>query len=41
MEIDPRWLVPTHCTGWKAARQFQEKFPERFIQNSVGTTYQF
>ena len=41
MEIDPRWLVPTHCTGWKAVRQFQEKFPERFIQNSVGTTYKF
>lgn len=40
-ELNPRWIIPTHCTGWKAVRKFQEEFPEQFIQNSVGTTYQF
>ncbi len=41
LEINPRWIVPTHCTGWKAIRSFQEHFPDRFIQNSVGTLFQF
>ncbi len=41
LEIDPRWIVPTHCTGWKAVQKFQTHFPDRFIQNSVGTTFRF
>ena len=40
-EFDPRWMIPTHCTGWKATRELQNHFGERFIQNSVGTVYQF
>ena len=37
----PRWLIPSHCTGWKATHAIAARFPDAFIQNSVGTTYQF
>ncbi len=40
-ELGPRWMIPTHCTGWKATKAFQNHFEESFIQNSVGTVYQF
>ena len=39
--IDPDYIVPMHCTGWKAINRFAEEMPERFILNSVGTTYIF
>jgi 7,8-dihydropterin-6-yl-methyl-4-(beta-D-ribofuranosyl)aminobenzene 5'-phosphate synthase len=39
--IDPDYIVPMHCTGWKAINRFAEKMPESFILNSVGTTYIF
>ena len=37
----PDYLVPCHCTGWKAANRIIETMPEKFIQSSVGTTFQF
>jgi 7,8-dihydropterin-6-yl-methyl-4-(beta-D-ribofuranosyl)aminobenzene 5'-phosphate synthase len=39
--IGPEYIVPTHCTGWKAINQFAEKMPAQFLLNSVGTTYVF
>jgi 7,8-dihydropterin-6-yl-methyl-4-(beta-D-ribofuranosyl)aminobenzene 5'-phosphate synthase len=36
-EIGPDFLLPTHCTGWKAMHEFARRMPEAFIQNSVGT----
>ncbi len=39
--IDPDYVVPMHCTGWKAINRFAQAMPERFILNSVGTTYIF
>ena len=39
--IAPTYIVPMHCTGWKAINRFAEKMPENFILNSVGTTYIF
>ena len=39
--IGPDFVVPMHCTGWKAINQFAEEMPEQFLLNSVGTTYLF
>jgi len=40
-KIGPDFVVPMHCTGWKAINQFAEVMPEQFLLNSVGTTYIF
>jgi 7,8-dihydropterin-6-yl-methyl-4-(beta-D-ribofuranosyl)aminobenzene 5'-phosphate synthase len=40
-QIGPDYVVPMHCTGWKAINQFAEMMPQCFILNSVGTTYVF
>jgi 7,8-dihydropterin-6-yl-methyl-4-(beta-D-ribofuranosyl)aminobenzene 5'-phosphate synthase len=39
--ISPRWLVPGHCTGWKATHEISRRFPEAYVQSSVGTQLQF
>jgi 7,8-dihydropterin-6-yl-methyl-4-(beta-D-ribofuranosyl)aminobenzene 5'-phosphate synthase len=38
-QIGPEVLVPAHCTGWKATHAIAGRFPEAFIQSSVGTTF--
>jgi 7,8-dihydropterin-6-yl-methyl-4-(beta-D-ribofuranosyl)aminobenzene 5'-phosphate synthase len=40
-KAQPDYLVPCHCTGWKATNRIIETMPEKFIQSSVGTTFQF
>ena len=40
-KIDPAFVIPMHCTGWKAINRFAEKMPSQFLLNSVGTTYAF
>ena len=40
-KIGPAFVVPMHCTGWKAINQFAREMPEQFVLNSVGTTYVF
>jgi 7,8-dihydropterin-6-yl-methyl-4-(beta-D-ribofuranosyl)aminobenzene 5'-phosphate synthase len=39
--IAPRWLVPAHCTGWKATHEIARRFPQAYVQTSVGTRLQF
>jgi 7,8-dihydropterin-6-yl-methyl-4-(beta-D-ribofuranosyl)aminobenzene 5'-phosphate synthase len=39
--IGPEYIVPTHCTGWKAINEFARAMPGQFQLNSVGTTYVF
>jgi 7,8-dihydropterin-6-yl-methyl-4-(beta-D-ribofuranosyl)aminobenzene 5'-phosphate synthase len=39
-ELDPQVIVPAHCTGWKAVHAFAARFPNAFIQNSVGTQFE-
>jgi 7,8-dihydropterin-6-yl-methyl-4-(beta-D-ribofuranosyl)aminobenzene 5'-phosphate synthase len=34
-------LVPCHCTGWKAMQGLAARFPDAFIQTSVGTSVEF
>ena len=36
-KIDPKYLMPTHCTGFKAMNVIAEKMPEKFILSSVGS----
>jgi 7,8-dihydropterin-6-yl-methyl-4-(beta-D-ribofuranosyl)aminobenzene 5'-phosphate synthase len=40
-DIDPDWVVPMHCTGWKAINAFAAAFGDRFLLNTVGTRYEF
>jgi 7,8-dihydropterin-6-yl-methyl-4-(beta-D-ribofuranosyl)aminobenzene 5'-phosphate synthase len=39
--IGADYVVPTHCTGWRAINQFAKEMPDQFILNTVGTTYIF
>jgi 7,8-dihydropterin-6-yl-methyl-4-(beta-D-ribofuranosyl)aminobenzene 5'-phosphate synthase len=39
--FDPQIVVPTHCTGFKAQKQFAALMPAQFVVGSVGTTYLF
>jgi 7,8-dihydropterin-6-yl-methyl-4-(beta-D-ribofuranosyl)aminobenzene 5'-phosphate synthase len=40
-EFSPDFLVPAHCTGWRATHTLAARFPDAFIQNSVGTRFEF
>jgi 7,8-dihydropterin-6-yl-methyl-4-(beta-D-ribofuranosyl)aminobenzene 5'-phosphate synthase len=39
-ELGPQVIVPAHCTGWKAVHALAARFPDAFIQNSVGTRFE-
>jgi 7,8-dihydropterin-6-yl-methyl-4-(beta-D-ribofuranosyl)aminobenzene 5'-phosphate synthase len=39
--VAPDVLVPAHCTGLRAVRAIASRFPDAFIQNSVGTRFEF
>jgi 7,8-dihydropterin-6-yl-methyl-4-(beta-D-ribofuranosyl)aminobenzene 5'-phosphate synthase len=39
--IAPKWIVPGHCTGWRATHELARALPEAYIQTSVGTTLHF
>lgn len=36
-QFNPDFLLPTHCTGWKAIHTCAGRMPDAFVQNSVGT----
>ena len=40
-DFAPDYLVPAHCTGWKATHALAARFPDAFLQNSVGTRFEF
>ncbi len=40
-EINPEYVIPTHCTGRKAIQTFEREMPEAFILNMAGTTLTF
>jgi 7,8-dihydropterin-6-yl-methyl-4-(beta-D-ribofuranosyl)aminobenzene 5'-phosphate synthase len=35
--LAPDYLVPAHCTGWRAMRELATRLPDAFIPNSIGT----
>jgi 7,8-dihydropterin-6-yl-methyl-4-(beta-D-ribofuranosyl)aminobenzene 5'-phosphate synthase len=40
-ELAPDYLVPAHCTGWRATHALAARFPQAFLQSSVGTRFEF
>lgn len=40
-DADPDYIVPCHCTGWKAMSTIIQRMPEKFIPASVGTKFVF
>ncbi len=41
IEIEPRMVVPSHCTGFRAMAEFARRMPEQFVLGAVGTRYTF
>lgn len=39
--IAPDFVVPGHCTGWKATSLIATRFPDTYRQSNVGTTFRF
>ena len=37
LEMSPSWIVPGHCTGWRAQHAMGRVFGESFVPNCVGT----
>ncbi len=37
IKMEPKVLVPMHCTGWKGIHRISEVFADAFTLNSVGT----
>ncbi len=40
-ELDPRWVIPTHCTGRDAMLRMEREMPEKFLLNMSGTKMVF
>ena len=40
-EIEPEYILPTHCTGMKAISAFKKEMPGQFIRNMSGTKLTF
>ncbi len=38
--LAPTWIVPTHCTGWRAIHSIAARLPDAFLQSSVGTRFE-
>ena len=41
VDMAPDYVVPTHCTGWRAIHEIAARMPQSFIPNSVGTRLEF
>lgn len=39
--IRPDYIVPGHCTGWKAQQEIGRRLPGAYLQPSVGTRFHF
>ena len=40
-EIQPDYIIPTHCTGRKAIGRIENEMPDSFLLNMAGTTLTF
>ena len=40
-ELDPSYIIPTHCTGRKAVMHLEKEMPEKFLLNMSGTKMVF
>jgi len=39
-KVNPKLVVPSHCTGWRGIYAIQKAMPDAFVWNSVGNLYQ-
>ena len=39
--LAPQFIVPAHCTGWRAQHALARRFPNAFVPNTVGTRFDF
>jgi 7,8-dihydropterin-6-yl-methyl-4-(beta-D-ribofuranosyl)aminobenzene 5'-phosphate synthase len=39
-QVNPKLVVPSHCTGWRAMCAIASALPDAFVWNSVGNFYQ-
>jgi 7,8-dihydropterin-6-yl-methyl-4-(beta-D-ribofuranosyl)aminobenzene 5'-phosphate synthase len=39
--LDPKYIVPTHCTGRKAVMHLEKEMPDKFLLNMSGTKMVF
>jgi 7,8-dihydropterin-6-yl-methyl-4-(beta-D-ribofuranosyl)aminobenzene 5'-phosphate synthase len=40
-ELNPRYIVPTHCTGREAGVRIQSEMPDQYLLNMSGTRMVF
>lgn len=40
-QLNPRYIIPTHCTGRQAVMEIEKQMPECFIMNMAGTKLSF
>ena len=38
-DINPKLLVPCHCTGWRARHLMSAEMPDAYVEGSVGHKY--
>ena len=41
LRINPEYIIPCHCTGWKASNEIIRAMPQKYLQTSVGSTFCF
>ncbi len=41
LRINPEYIIPCHCTGWKACNEIIRAMPQKYLQTSVGSTFCF
>ena len=41
LKINPEYIIPCHCTGWKACNEIIKSMSQKYIQTSVGSTFCF
>jgi 7,8-dihydropterin-6-yl-methyl-4-(beta-D-ribofuranosyl)aminobenzene 5'-phosphate synthase len=41
VELSPKYVVPGHCTGWKAAQSVSAALPGSYIHSNTGTALRF
>ena len=41
VKLNARFIVPCHCTEWKAVNKIIQLVPDSFIQSSVGSKFLF
>ncbi len=40
-DIDPTYIIPTHCTGRDAIMRIEKEMPGKFLLNMAGTKLTF